>query len=690
MNVKYLMKKGITVLTVLSILLGTFGTMNVFAKGSDLTVYASANFDDAAQAEGAYHGMTFSHIVKYNKPKTGTPVLVKSDVPYYDKMLKFAQTGDKTEFRTKIAEIYPVAQSATAKRAIQNAISEVKAPAASQADIDRVLEELIDVSTAWLKRDGFIDGIYSLSDDRKLESINDLEATDEINIKVCYSNLSGEDETVLCVIGYYDSLGRLVGMDFSDSITIQESARVAKDFKFTIPEDVSDISAVKVFALDGLLTLTPVTESYFMFDNQWTASGTLNDNTVYNLVTTFYDDEGTTRGFAWSSITEHTDMAIRYAKTDAQWYGESIIDEAEYVEYEDRLYYKVDIDNLEPGESYVYKIGDMQDDVWSDFYTFTTEPDNLTEFSFIGVTDAQSNQWSGGFEYYKALLDEAFEYDNNAAFMVKLGDMVNTGDNQTQWDSYFEATKGYTESIPHMAVMGNHETYGDSEAVGKLYSLQFNNPQNGKNALGDLTVADVSNSVTKDLLKNIDGSVYSFDYGNAHFVVLNSGSNKSEKDTIKLLTEQAKWLRDDLNASDKKWKIVMVHIGLYPAKTERYDSREALLSVIDECNVDLVLQGHDHMVARTYPMREDKIIETSNPASVIKGTGTIYNILGSAAPKRYEELTQIPDYMAFLEATEKTQPTYSIFDINNDRISVITKQLDGAVIDSFEIVDASE
>lgn len=98
-------------------------------------------------------------------------------------------------------------------------------------------------------------------------------------------------------------------------------------------------------------------------------------------------------------------MAMRYAKTDAEWYGESIIEDAEYTEYDGRLYYKADIKDFEPGATYVYKIGDKHDDVWSEFYTFTTEPDDLTEFSFIGVTDPQSNAWSGGFEYYKMTLD---------------------------------------------------------------------------------------------------------------------------------------------------------------------------------------------------------------------------------------------------------------------------------------------
>ena len=39
---------------------------------------------------------------------------------------------------------------------------------------------------------------------------------------------------------------------------------------------------------------------------------------VYNLVTTFVGDAGTTRGFAWSADTDYENMAIRYSKAE-EW-----------------------------------------------------------------------------------------------------------------------------------------------------------------------------------------------------------------------------------------------------------------------------------------------------------------------------------------------------------------------------------
>lgn len=415
---------------------------------------------------------------------------------------------------------------------------------------------------------------------------------------------------------------------------------------------------------------------------------------IYNLVTTFVGDAGTMRGFAWSAETDYTNMVISYAPK-GEWES-ATTKNAEYTEFKDRLYYKTEIIGLEAGKTYEYKIGDTQRDVWSKIYEFTTEPDDLTEFSFIGVTDPQSSN-ATDFAYYTQTLDKAIGDRPDSAFMVNLGDMVNSGNSQKEWDLYFEASGDMIKSMPHMVVVGNHETRGtgsntaiggsettvDDRIAGKHFSLQFNNPDNGTDVFKDLAVTEVSHNCTKGVITNVKESVYSFDYGNAHFAVLNSGTDWSENDKEQIMKEQAKWLREDLDASDKKWKIVMVHIGLYPAKVERYTTRNELLSVIDECGVDLVLSGHDHMVARTYPMCENEIVSTLNGESVIMG-GTIYNILGAAGPKRYASV-ETPWYLQVHEETIQTQPTYSVFDVNEERIKVTAKQLDGTVLDEYRI-----
>ena len=190
---------------------------------------------------------------------------------------------------------------------------------------------------------------------------------------------------------------------------------------------------------------------------------------------------------------------------------------------------------------------------------------------------------------------------------------------------------------------------------------------------------------TKGVINNIEGTIYSFDYGDAHFVVLNSGPF-IYNDSITLLKKKAQWLRKDLNATDKKWKFVMMHQGLYPA-LERNSMKAGILDVIDECEVDLVLHGHDHIYTRTYPMRNDSIVTKKNTDTIKKGTGTVYTILGSAGPKRYDAAVNTKEYAAFLKATKSSLPTYTIFNVDNDSIDVVTKQINGVLVDKFTITD---
>ena len=66
----------------------------------------------------------------------------------------------------------------------------------------------------------------------------------------------------------------------------------------------------------------------------------------------------------------------------------------------------------------------------------------------------------------------------------------------------------------------------------------------------------------------------------------------------------------------------MIHEGMYPAKTERFNTREPLYKIVDKCGIDLVLQGHDHF-------REELTHRNVN-----------YTVLGAIADK-----SESPEYL---------------------------------------------
>jgi hypothetical protein len=102
-----------------------------------------------------------------------------------------------------------------------------------------------------------------------------------------------------------------------------------------------------------------------------------------------------------------------------------------------------------------------------------------------------------------------------------------------------------------------------------------------------------------------NGKTYSFDYGFAHFVIINTemycdggGTTAcSVYDETNAAILEA-WLRNDLLNSTKPWNIVMLHRGPYSLSYDTITVRENLVPIFDEFDVDLVLAGHDHQYSR--------------------------------------------------------------------------------------------
>ena len=406
---------------------------------------------------------------------------------------------------------------------------------------------------------------------------------------------------------------------------------------------------------------------------------------AYNLVTTFIGDAETERGFAWTADKKCDDMAIRYATSVDALQNEYTEAPGYYEEYDGNFYYKADVTDLEAGTKYFYMVGDRELDVWSEAYCFETEASDVDAFSFVALTDPQGASKSN-YDSFAEVLKQGFAKADDAKFVVTLGDLVELGYMESYWKMYFDAFEGISASVPNMAVLGNHESR--ESVAGKNFRLHFNNPNNGHNAIGSLTVSDVSANLYKELVQNIKETVYSFDYGNVHLVVLNTGSDWSTNDGKKFAEAQKVWLEADLAATDAEWKIVMLHQGLYPAKKERYwGLREIYEKLLCDMDVDLVLQGHDHMVARTYPMLYGKSILSDSTDTITKGDGIVYFIPGAAADKRYTELTEIPEYMLKVINTESTKPSYSVVSVDGvEKLSVETFDVTGELLDSFEIV----
>ena len=195
-------------------------------------------------------------------------------------------------------------------------------------------------------------------------------------------------------------------------------------------------------------------------------------------------------------------------------------------------------------------------------------------------------------------------------FILLAGDLVDRGNERSNWDHFFLRAAGVFDRVPLMPCVGNHE-YLD---VGpRLYRAFFELPRNGPSGFAP------------DL-------AYHFEAGDACFAVLDS--TLTAYDTC-AARQQADWLERVLSQTRATWKFVMLHHPIYPSHPWRDIPalRERLVPIFDKHHVDFVLQGHDHAYQRTYPLRGGARART--PAD-----GTIY--LMAVSGDKFVEQTDRP------------------------------------------------
>jgi hypothetical protein len=304
------------------------------------------------------------------------------------------------------------------------------------------------------------------------------------------------------------------------------------------------------------------------------------------------------------------------------------------------------VGGLEPDRVYRYSLGDGTPRGWSPWKTVKTAPDRVRPLRFLYLGDAQT-----GFERWGKLLEGAVRRHPGMDFLVLAGDIVDRGNERTNWDHFFLRAAPVLDRMPVMPCAGNHE-YLD---VGpRLYRAFFELPRNGP--------------------RGIDPELaYSFEAGDACFAVMDSTLAVWDPGAAR---RQAGWLDATLSRTKARWKIAIFHHPVYPSHPWRDMPalREHWVPVFDKHHVDLVLQGHDHAYQRTYPLRGHR---PSGGAD----RGTIY-VIAVSGDKYVDQVRR--EHVAIGLAGVSTYQTIEI-DPRADRLTYRAWTEDGQVVDAFEI-----
>ena len=206
---------------------------------------------------------------------------------------------------------------------------------------------------------------------------------------------------------------------------------------------------------------------------------------------------------------------------------------------------------------------------------------------------------------------------------------------------------------------------------------------------------------------------YSFDYGNIHFISLDSyGTDNAAQKMYDTLGSQAVWLKSDLALNTKRWTIAYWHHPPYTMGNHNSDTEQDLVNIrgnfiriLERNNVDLILCGHSHDYERSKLMRGHYGNEASfNPAlhnldtssAVDDGTtnacpylkdsvskaGTVYVLSGSAGQLGGQQPSFPHDAMYYSDAANGGS---LILDIEDNKLECKWLCADGQIRDKFAI-----
>ena len=271
--------------------------------------------------------------------------------------------------------------------------------------------------------------------------------------------------------------------------------------------------------------------------------------------------------------------------------------QANVASYGNDKQFRYTISGLTPGTKYYYKVRLGTHEKTGSFYT--APPSSATDVSFYVYGDTRShpdvqNNVTG------RILTEMANDPASQTLCVLTGDLVSHGRSEQDWDNqFFNSQYPNNETlksrVPFVIARGNHENYNGSYSSGNATVFYKYWPY---------TFAGGSTDG--------DDMYYSFDYGPVHIAVLDQYDNHSWH-PAQVSAAQRQWLQNDLAASSKPWKFVVLHEpgwsarsttrsgsrGLFSEHSNNADVQNHIQPLCVQYDVQAVFGGHNHYYAHT-------------------------------------------------------------------------------------------
>jgi len=248
--------------------------------------------------------------------------------------------------------------------------------------------------------------------------------------------------------------------------------------------------------------------------------------------------------------------------------------------------HELKIEGLSPETRYTYAVGMTGATLIGDddgHYFDTLPPNGATRVTRIWAIGDSGDTGSDQIAVRDAYLNYAGAAEANVWLM--LGDNAYSDGMDDEYQAAVFDPDAYADLVKRSVIwptIGNHERVDDNGLASPYFEI-FTLPTQGE--AGGLA------SGTE--------YYYSFDYGDIHFVCLDS-------DTSSESAAAMTWLRNDLAANDKSWLIAYWHHPPYTNGSHNSDDEGTLedmrvnfVPILEEYGVDMVFTGHSHSYERS-------------------------------------------------------------------------------------------
>lgn len=315
------------------------------------------------------------------------------------------------------------------------------------------------------------------------------------------------------------------------------------------------------------------------------------------------------------------------------------------------------VTDLKPGTAYEYRVG--AGDKRSSWQSFHTAQGH--DFKALIFPDSQSSDYS----VWAATAQPAWQRNQDAQFFINMGDLVDNGQDHYQWNAWFDVVGDMIARIPVVPLLGNHETYDKDWKVRmpEAYLHLFALPR-----------------IDREKYQN---QFYSFDYGDVHFVVLNTQSQELADFEPSLDEDEVAWFKEDMAKTTKKWKVVLMHkdplqygFANRPQPREEGFSPEGRLwmPLFDQYGVDAVLSAHLHTYRDRGHIRNFQRDES----------GPLYLITGVAGNVQYPGLWKQHSLDKYVAPQPETD-NYMTLEATDDSLTFRSFLPDGQLLEEKSI-----